>query len=48
MSPFLLAVRRRRWPLAALYLLLGAAGAAASLNPADRDRLLEAIDGADR
>ncbi len=48
MSPFALAVQRRRWPLVALYLLIGAAQVAAELAPPERDTLLEAFDAAVR
>ncbi len=48
MSPFVRAVRRRCWPLAALYLLVGAVEAAADLRPLDRALLVEGIDAAHR
>ncbi len=48
MSPFALAVQRRRWPLVALYLLIGAAEVAAELAPPEHDVLLEALDVAGR
>lgn len=40
MSPFALAVQRRCWHAAALYLLIGGLEAAAALPPLDRALLL--------
>lgn len=45
MSALALAVRRRRWDLASLYLLLALAEAATDLSPEAFEGLLELLDG---
>ncbi len=45
MSALALAVRRRRWDLASLYLLLALAEATADLSPETLAGLLELVDG---